>query len=140
MRELTEEEFKLIISEDAADYSKDIYLFLPLTVDQPLVMYTSLIRGVPAKHSLSHELKLKYSGGMYFYKPKQKQKPFDITKHEWSDEAKDCHISFNNPSWAGGDLQICIAEPSGNYADDELIKEHAIAIAKHFGLTAEDLK
>lgn len=64
------------------------------------------------------------------------EKPFDITQHEWSDEAKDCRILFNNPSWAGDDLQIEVSDANGNYADALLIKEHAIAIAKHFKLTA----
>jgi len=67
-------------------------------------------------------------------------KQFDIAQHEWSDEAKDCRILFNNPSWAGDDLQIEVSDANGNYADALLIKEHAIAIAKHFKLTAEDLK
>lgn len=66
--------------------------------------------------------------------------PFEITQHEWSDEAKDCHVLFNNPSWVGNDLQIEIVDQNGNYADAVLIKEHAIAIAKHFKLTVEDLK
>ena len=65
---------------------------------------------------------------------------FDITKHEFSDVAKDCHILFNNPSWVGSDLQIEIPDVNGSHADAVLIKEHAIAIAKHFKLTADDLK
>ena len=68
------------------------------------------------------------------------EKQFEITQHEWSDEAKDCRILFNNPSWAGDDLQIEVSDANGNYADALLIKEHAIAIAKHFKLTAEELK
>ncbi len=67
-------------------------------------------------------------------------KTFDITKHEFSDAAKDCHILFNNPKWAGDDLQIEMADSNGTCVDGILIKEHAIAIAKHFNLTGEDLK
>ena len=131
MRELTEEEFKLIISDGIADYSKDIYLFVPLNADQPVVMYTSLIRGIPDKHSLSHELRLKYSGGMYFYKTKQK--PFDITKHEWSCVSVDGVFVYDC-----GDIDIEF-NPNINTGQVSINKKDAIAIASHFGLTAEDL-
>ena len=85
-------------------------------------------------------LELKLSKGHYaFYEckpiPKPK-KPFDITKHEFSDE----RISFSDTL----DVDVgCDA-----YYDDSIIevanydfnKKDAIAIAKHFGLTIEDLK
>jgi len=68
------------------------------------------------------------------------KEPFDITKHEFSDAAKDCRIMFNSPSWVGDDLQIEIQDVDGGCVDGILIKDHAIAIAKHFKLTTEDLK
>lgn len=67
------------------------------------------------------------------------RKPFDITQHKWSDEAKDCHIYFYNPSWVGKGLQVVIPDVNGNENDAVLIREHAIAIARHFKLKAEDL-
>ena len=59
-----------------------------------------------------------------------KRKPFDITKHEWSDVYFD-HIDGE------GDINL-----RDSYCDDTfyISKCDAIAIAKHFGLTAEDLK
>lgn len=125
MRELTEEELKLA-PEWATHYTIDGY-------DDAVYQSENLCWWVNLESPLSHNNMDK--GAVEIIK-----KTFDITKHEWSDEAKDCHILFNTPSWAGGDLQICIADPNGNYADDVLIREHAIAIAKHFGLTAEDLR
>ena len=92
-------------------------------------MYTSLIRGIPDKHSLSHELRLKYSGGMYFYKPKQK--PFDITKHEWSDGMANLGAMMSER----GDVVIRVGS-SWIFLD----KKDGIAISKALGLTAEDLK
>jgi len=67
-------------------------------------------------------------------------KPFDITKCEFSDTAKNCNILFNAPSWVGSDLQVEISDSNGSCVDGVLIKEHAIAIAKYFKLTDDDLK
>ena len=70
----------------------------------------------------------------------RKPEPFDITQHEWSDEAKDCGISFRCPLWVMPDIEVNIKDVNGGDNTGVLIREHAIAIAKHFGLTAEDLK
>jgi len=67
------------------------------------------------------------------------EKEFDITQHEWSDTAKESAISFHTPDWVGDDLQIVIRDAYAQI-DDILQKEHAVAIAKHFKLTAEDLE
>ena len=69
-----------------------------------------------------------------------KPKPFDITQHEWSDEAKDCGITFNTPAWVMPDVEISIKDVYGGDNTGVLLREHAIALAKHFGLTVEDLK
>jgi len=132
MRELTEEELKL-----APDWAYFYGIF------NGEVVFMSRGRDDNGDYTFYHKEHGIYKGREPIYMLCDKvikQKPFDIAKHEWSDVAKDCHILFNAPSWAGGDLQICIADPNGNYADDVLIREHAIAIARHFGLTAEDLK
>ena len=65
---------------------------------------------------------------------------FDITQHEWSDEVKDCGITFNTPVWVMPDIEISIKDVCGGDNTGVLLREHAIAIAKHFGLTYEDLK
>lgn len=67
------------------------------------------------------------------------EKEFDITQHEWSDAAKESAINFYTPVWVGGDLQIVIRD-AYTKLDDILQREHAVAIAKHFKLTAEDLE
>jgi len=59
-----------------------------------------------------------------------KRKPFDITKHEWSD------VYFD---YVDCDDDIRLYSPHSN-GDFYLGKDDAIAIAKHFGLTVEDLK
>lgn len=60
----------------------------------------------------------------------RKTKPFSITQHEWSDTVCFTEISESNLRLNCDDYL--------NYVD--LFKADAIAIAKHFGLTAEDLK
>ena len=57
---------------------------------------------------------------------------FDITKHEWSD----CDIDSATPD--GGELFI--DDRDYEISSISINKDDAIAIAKHFGLTAEDLK
>ena len=65
------------------------------------------------------------------------EKPFDITQHEWSDEK----LSFS-----GGTFDVDFGHCTNS--DDSVSevvnldfnKADAIAIAKHFKLTAEDLK
>lgn len=125
MNYLSKEEALYIVSGKVADYSKEIYMFIPLDGDQPVVMYTSLFRGIPSKHYLGLELKLKYSGGLYVYNPESK--PFDINEFE----------SYMHPM-----DEPCVysvdAEELG--VDGKINREWAIAIAKHFKLTAEDLK
>lgn len=116
-----------VVSGKVADYSKEIYVFIPLTGDQPVVMYTSLSRGITSKHYLGLELKLKYSGGLYTYKPEQK--PFDITQHEWSDV-----IAEIEPE-SGHTLVI---KSHGSWLSFD--KDDVIAMARDRGVTAEDLK
>ena len=70
----------------------------------------------------------------------RKPKSFDITQHEWSDEAKDCGVSFRAPAWVMPDIEINIKDVNGGDNTAVLLREHAIALAKHFGVTAEDLK
>ena len=85
-------------------------------------------------------LELKLSKGHYaFYEckpiPKAK-KPFDITKHEWSD--------CRNLKCIGKDkgLETVCFEVSvfNGLASFDLDKDDSIAIAKYFGLTSDDLK
>ena len=61
------------------------------------------------------------------------EKPFDITKHEWSDGV------LINERLHGKSEELNLF---CNYVDGEfsLDKKDAIAIANHFSLTAEDLK
>ena len=70
-------------------------------------------------------------GGLISAVPVDDAEPFDITKHEWSDDALcfgcvDCE----------GDIEISCTDTDGEFY---LAKHDAIAIAKHFGLTNEDL-
>lgn len=61
----------------------------------------------------------------------RKPKPFDITQHEFGDDKLSLLIGE-------GDL-ISINDNCSNSCFD-LFRDDAIALAKHFGLTAEDLK
>ena len=70
----------------------------------------------------------------------RKTEPFDITQHEWSDEAMDCGINFHAPAWVMPDIEINIKDVNGGDNTAVLLREHAVALAKHFGLTVEDLK
>lgn len=69
-----------------------------------------------------------------------KRKPFDISEYEFSDTAKDCGVEFRVPAWVYPDIEINVKDINGGDNTAVLMKEHAIAIAKHFKLTAEDLK
>ena len=60
------------------------------------------------------------------------KEPFDITKHEWSDG----DLSFDFIDGDGDIILDCLGDCGGLF----ISKKDAIAIAKHFGLTAEDLK
>lgn len=129
MRDLTEDELNL------APHGCDHYNIIDGKVyfTDVLGIYVCDIDGIEIDNSIMDS--------MVFAKPVPlPKKPFDITNCVWSDVAKDCHILFNNPSWVGSDLQIEIPDANGNHADAVLIKEHAIAIAKHFKLTSDDLK
>lgn len=68
------------------------------------------------------------------------RKAFDISEHEFSDTAKDCGVEFRVPVWVYPDVEINVKDTNGGDNTALLMKEHAIAIAKHFKLTAEDLK
>lgn len=133
MRNLTGEELKGLISDKVADYSKEIGLFVPLTGDQPVVMYTSLLRGIQSKHYLGSELKLKFSGGLYIYTP-QTEAPFDITKHEFSD------LNFQGGASIDDDGDIVIRISDYDVPSFYANKNDAIAIALALGVNAEDLK
>ncbi len=62
---------------------------------------------------------------------KPEEKPFDITKHEWSDKNL-----FSDGSMYQDKLQIVEHDADGMVY---LSKLDSIALAKHFKLTAEDL-
>ena len=62
---------------------------------------------------------------------------FDITQHEWSDsDVNDVYIADYNLIGIG----ICCNDNDGSVVDFGIRKQDAIAIAKHFGLTVEDLE
>jgi hypothetical protein len=125
MKTLTKEEVSVLVSDETADYEKEISLFVPLTGDEPVIMYTSISRGQPSMHYLSVSTKRKYAGGLYVYSPK---KPFDISEHEFSDTVGFVEL-------ANGELTLnCTGL---NYI--ELYKDDAIVIAKVLGVTGEDL-
>lgn len=65
---------------------------------------------------------------------------FDISEYEFSDEAKDCGVEFRVPAWVYPDIEINVKDTNGGDNTGLLMKEHAIALAKHFKLTAEDLR
>lgn len=67
-------------------------------------------------------------------------KIFDISVHEFSDAAKDCGVEFRAPAWVYPDVEINVKGVAGGDNTSVLMKEHAIALAKHFKLTADDLK
>lgn len=66
------------------------------------------------------------------------EKPFDITQHEWSDE----RLSHDGDT-LNVEYEFCSGQLDSyevDFLNLELRKKDAIAIAKHFKLTAEDLK
>lgn len=131
MRDLTEEESKVLVSDKIADYSNVISLFVPLTGDQPVIMYTSTSKGIPAKQCLSVGIKRKYSGGLYVYSP---TKPFDINEHEFGDlDLSACKDDGSD------DLQIYVSA-DGYDVSATVYKQDVIAMAKALGVTVEDLK
>jgi len=60
------------------------------------------------------------------------RKPFDISEHEFSDETS--HIEINSAN----ELAVCMTATNGKWF--AMYKDDAIALAKHFKLTVEDLK
>lgn len=128
MGELTKEDLKDLVSEKIADYSDDIYMFVPRSDDQPVIMYRHIKKGVQLKHYLSLEVKLKYPVGMHSYRPREK--PSDINDHQWSDDDLKVISDKNDELW----LEVV------GYNSAILKSQDAIAIARHFQLTAEDLK
>lgn len=83
--------------------------------------------------------KLHHTGVSQYAKPIQRKK-FDISEYEFSDEAKDCGVEFRVPAWAYPDIEINVKDTNGGDNTGLLMKEHAVAIAKHFKLTAKDLR
>jgi hypothetical protein len=130
MRDLTEEELNELVSDKVADYENEISLFVPLTSDQPVIMYTSKLNSMPSKHYLSSNIKRKYTSGLYVYSPK---KPFDISEHEFIDKWVRCAKLVDD----GDYLRINISNESFNTVIHN--KQDAIAIAKALGVTGEDL-
>lgn len=128
MRDLTEEELNELVSNKVADYENGISLFVPLTSDQPVIMYTSISRGIPSMHYLGVEIKRKYAGGLYVYSPK---KPFDISENGLGDN------DIDEVEIVDGTVRLHLMANDLPYI--ELSKDDAISIAKALGVTGEDL-
>ena len=125
MRELTEEELKLAPCW-ATHYINKCFI---------VVFLSNHLRQIFIKEgSYFNRLTSNYDGLDGALKMPSKQ--FDITKHEWSD--------CRNLKCIGKDkgLETVCFEVSvfNGLAYFDLDKDDAIAIAKHFCLTAEDLK
>lgn len=67
----------------------------------------------------------------YGYAVMRPIKPFDITQHEWSDDNMDRAISSSD---------VITLDFFDSALSVALSKSDVVAIAKHFKLTAEDLK
>lgn len=131
MRDLTEEKALGLISKNVADFTNPIFLYIPSTkFEQPFIMYQSRNYG-HTKDYLSNDIKLSFDAGMYKHSPKQK--PFDITKHEFSD------YSVCVDYLGGSNRDYLVVETSVNMPVI-LNKSDAIAMAKSLGATGEDLK
>lgn len=71
-----------------------------------------------------------------FQKSRPIERPFDITQHEWSDsDVSDVYISDFDLIGIG-----IMSSDGDQVVDFGVRKQDAIAIAKHFNLTAEDLR
>lgn len=68
------------------------------------------------------------------------RKKFDISEYEFSDAANDSGVEFRCSLWTYPDIEINVKDVNGGDNTAVLMKEHAIALAKHFKLTADDLK
>ena len=63
MRDITEEELNELVSDTVADHENEISLFVSLTSDQLVIMYTSKLNSMTSKHYLSSNIKRKYKSG-----------------------------------------------------------------------------
>ena len=119
MRELTEDELKL-----APDWATHYFIYndgdILFEGNRNYQYYNSRIKEF---------YKLRWLTDISEYTVPINRKPFDITKHEWSDSG------IERLEVGGGVLTIYSPEHTVNLTFDD-----AIAIANHFGLTAEDLK
>ena len=120
MRELTEEELKL-----APDWA---YMY-SITSNNNVRFHSDLMFCIFNGHVVSD---IVISEPENFGTRLLNKKPFDITKHKWIDGALcfgcvDCE----------GDIEISCTDVDGEFY---IARNDAIAIAKHFGLTKEDLK
>jgi len=137
MRDLTENQVLGLISKNVADLSEEVVLCVPSrSFERPFIMYHSLRFGY-TKTSLTNSIKLDFKSGIYKYTPKPK--PFDITKHEFSDPA----WSINEIDVGQGYIDFYNHETCTDDGDADthvLDKDDAIAIAKALGVTGEYLK
>ena len=67
MGNLTKKQVSLIIDGRVADYSELIWVYIPSTFEQPVVMYKSIIRQEQTKHYLGHDIKKTLKAGMHKY-------------------------------------------------------------------------
>ena len=124
MRDLTKEELKLA-PDWATHYTVDSY-------DDVIYQSENLCWWVNLESPLSH--KNMDEGAVEIIK-----KPFDITKHEFSDPA----WSINEIDVGQGYIDFYNHETCTDDGDDDthvLDKDDAIAIAKALGVTGENLK
>lgn len=125
MRELTEEELKL-----APDWT---YMY-SITSNNNVRFHSDLMFCIFNGHVISD---IVISEPENFGARLLNKKPFDITKHEWSD------FSWSINQQDRDAIELYNHETCTDDGDAELFqinKSDSIAIAKHFGLTEKDLK